>query len=233
MTKYGYTKNKPPQKIIVTVAPRKIAVGFSAIFTLAGIFMIGTVLLPFLQWQFIYLPSQPADKFISPVPKFASPVSANFSSEYSDNWMPKQSTTSAKIQKYTISIPKLRIDKAVVEFGATDLKKSLIGWADSSLPGQNGNNIIFGHSALPSLYNPKDYHTIFSLLPTLKIGDEIFVDFDGISYKFAVFEMQTVDPEDFSVLEQRFDDSYLTLVTCVPPGTYWKRLIVRARVTKF
>ncbi|MDO8515320.1 MAG: sortase, partial [bacterium] len=233
MTKYGYAKSKSPEKIIITVSPKKVAVSFSALFTFAGIIMIGTVLLPFLQWQFIYLPTQPKDKFASPVPKFATPVSANYSSEFTDDWMPKSSSASAKNQRYSISIPKLKITNAVVEFGATDLKKSLIGWGDSSSPGAMGNNIIFGHSALPTFYNPKDYHTIFSLLPTLKIGDEIYIDFDGISYKFAVFEMQTVDPDDFSVLEQRFDDSYLTLVTCVPPGTYWKRLVVRARVTKF
>lgn len=233
MTMYGYTKKNPPKKVVIRVEPRKVAIGFSTIFTIAGLFMIGSVLLPFLQWQFIYLPSQPVEKFASPVPKFASPVSANFSSEYTDDWVPKSKNSVSKIKEYTISIPKLRINNAVVEFGATDLKKSLIGWADSSLPGKNGNNIIFGHSSLPSFYNPKDYHTIFSLLPTLKIGDSVFVNYDGISYAFEVFEMQTVEPEDFSVLEQRFDDSYLTLITCVPPGTYWKRLVVRARVAKF
>jgi len=44
--------------------------------------------------------------------------------------------------------------------------------------------------------------------------------------------MVEVEPEDLSILEQRFDDSYLTLVTCVPPGTYLRRLVVRARLVK-
>jgi len=40
--------------------------------------------------------------------------------------------------------------------------------------------------------------------------------------------MTVSDPTDLSALEQTFDDSYLTLVTCVPPGTTWERLRVEA-----
>ena len=39
-----------------------------------------------------------------------------------------------------------------------------------------------------------------------------------------------VAPTDLSVLEQRYDGRYLTLVTCSPPGTYLRRLIVKARI---
>jgi len=34
------------------------------------------------------------------------------------------------------------------------------------------------------------------------------------------------------VLEQKNDASYISLITCVPPGTYWKRLVVRAKLTE-
>ena len=64
----------------------------------------------------------------------------------------------------------------------------------------------------------------------LKIGDEIWVDFDRVSYRYLVEEMYEVKPTDLSVLEQRFDGRYLTLVTCSPPGTYLRRLVIKARV---
>jgi sortase A len=85
---------------------------------------------------------------------------------------------------------------------------------------------------LPQFFNPKDYMTIFSTLPTLKIGDEILVDFDGVRYRFLVSEMVELPPDDLAILEQHYDDSYISLVTCVPPGTYLRRLVVRARLAK-
>ena len=93
--------------------------------------------------------------------------------------------------------------------------------------------MIFGHSTLPQLYNPKNYLTVFTFLPSLKKGDEIQVDYDEVKYKFKVEQMFEVKPEDIQILEQRQDNSYLTLVTCVPPGTYLKRLIVRAKIVPY
>ena len=56
------------------------------------------------------------------------------------------------------------------------------------------------------------------------------ITYDGVAYRYVIYEMVVTDPNDLSVLEQRFDDSYITLVTCVPPGTYWKRLNVKAKL---
>jgi sortase A len=58
------------------------------------------------------------------------------------------------------------------------------------------------------------------------------VNFDGISYKFKVEELFEILPTDIQILQQDTTDSFLTLVTCVPPGDPRnpRRLIVRARV---
>ena len=114
-----------------------------------------------------------------------------------------------------------------------DLKKSLIQYPQTALPGQLGNAVIFGHSVLPQFFNPKSYWTIFSTLFKLKQGDEILLNYDNIQYRYLVEEMFEVQPSDLSVLEQRFDGRYLTLITCTPPGTYLRRLIVRARIVDF
>lgn len=147
-------------------------------------------------------------------------------------WFPNkpQKKVVTPVNTYRLSIPKLRIKDANVVIAGDDLKKSLIHYGGTALPGEYGNTVIFGHSTLPQLYDPENYTTIFSLLPTLKVGDEIFVTYDGITYKYAVVEMTVHKPDDLSTLEQRFDDRYLTLVTCVPPGTYWERLSVRAKL---
>ena len=81
--------------------------------------------------------------------------------------------------------------------------------------------------------NPKDYLTIFSLIPTLKEGDDLYIKFDGVDYRYKVVSQRITEPADVSGLEQQYDDSYITLVTCVPPGTYWKRLWLTAQEQPF
>jgi sortase A len=137
-----------------------------------------------------------------------------------------------KVTFYNISIPKLRIDNAVVAIGGEDLDEHLIQYPGTALPGRRGNAVIFGHSILPRFYDPKRYISIFSLLPTLEKGDSIYVYYDGVEYTYKVEDKFEVTPSDIQVLEQNTSDSYLTLVTCAPPGDprKLKRLIVRARI---
>jgi sortase A len=132
---------------------------------------------------------------------------------------------------YTISIPKLNIKNAVVTIGSMDLKKSLIQYPQTALPGQLGNAVVFGHSVLPQFFNPRSYLTIFSTLYKLKQGDEIDVSFDKSNYKYVVDEMYEIQPTDLSVLEQRFDSKNLTLITCSPPGTVLRRLVVHSQLS--
>jgi len=151
-----------------------------------------------------------------------------------ENWLlPGQRRgEGGRVDFYSLTIPSLGIFNARVQVGGKDLSNNLIHYGGTAYPGSFGNAVIFGHSTLPLLFNPENYMTIFATLPTLDYGDEILVKFDGINYRYRIEEMIEVVPEDISILEQHFDDSYLTLVTCVPPGTYLRRLIVRARLMK-
>jgi sortase A len=138
----------------------------------------------------------------------------------------------SEINYYTISIPELGIESATVAIGGEDLSESVIHFPGTSLPGKRGNSVIFGHSILPVFFNPEDYLSIFSTLPTLEEGDEVYVNYDGIKYKYVVDAIFEVSPDDVQILEQNLSESYLTLVTCTPPGDPRKpkRLIVRARL---
>ncbi|MFZ1549578.1 MAG: sortase, partial [Microgenomates group bacterium] len=65
---------------------------------------------------------------------------------------------------------------------------------------------------------------------SLNEGDVIKVNLQNATYDYVVSEMFVVKPDQVSVLNQTTDSSILTLVTCVPPGTWWNRLVVRAKL---
>ena len=150
-----------------------------------------------------------------------------------DNWFPTAPLPRlkpSKITHYSLSIPRLKIKDAVVTIGGTEVKRTLIHYPGTSLPGEYGNSVVFGHSVLPIFYNPTNYETIFSTIPTLKKGDEIFIYFDGVEYTYQVEDYFEVKPNDVTVLEQRFNEQILSLITCVPPGTYQERGVIKARL---
>lgn len=217
----------------------------SFLFIVAGLVFLGFVVSPFLDLR-IYQ-STGSGEVVIPIPKtkvvkddlrnILATNFVNFSGvDYTkaENWFPKNSSekTESIVETYKFSIPKLKIDNATVSFVNGDLSKSLIHYGGSALPGKPGNSVVFGHSTLPQLFNPKDYIAIFATLHTLNVGDEVFLDYDGVKYKYKIFQRRITDPDDISVLSQQYDDSYLTVITCTPPGTYWKRLILKAKIEK-
>jgi len=149
-------------------------------------------------------------------------------------WFPSRPQTNSfsnvNVKEYFLSIPKLNISDAKVVVGGEDLTKSLIHYLPQSLPGEYGNVVIFGHSTLRQLYNVKDYKPIFTYLSSLEKGDTIIIKLGDIKYYYEVFSILIVKPSDVSVLEQKKDASYLTLVTCEPPGTWWERLVIKAKL---
>ncbi|QQG44745.1 MAG: sortase [Candidatus Roizmanbacteria bacterium] len=151
-------------------------------------------------------------------------------------WFPTMSQTNTpsniEIKEYYLTIPKLNIADAKVIVGGNDLSKSLIHYIPTTLPGEYGNVNIFGHSSLPQLYNSKDYKTLFTYLPSIEKGDKVIIKIGSIKYEYEAYDMFVVKPDQVSVLEQRYDAAYLTLITCVPPGTYWNRLVVKAKLSK-
>jgi sortase A len=164
---------------------------------------------------------------------------ANFNNP--DSWFPAKPQTKVvtPVNGYSITIPQLPIKDPTVIIAGDDLHAGRFPFVGTALPGADGPTVIFGHSTLPQLYDPKNYHTIFSLLPTLKAatddksGDEIYLTYDGVTYRYQIYDMVVTKPDDLTGLEQKYDSSYLTLITCVPPGTYWERLDVKAKLVPY
>lgn len=135
---------------------------------------------------------------------------------------------------YEITIPKLGIKNALVESNPPDLSPddALGHYVGSSYPGEVGNTFIYGHSVLPAFYNPKNYKTIFSTLGNLSVGDELEIKYNNNSLKYKVEGKKTLKPEDVDPLAEfkpaYLNESTVTLMTCSPPGTKYKRLLVNA-----
>lgn len=176
------------------------------------------------------------DRPIEPQVLAQTPGSSNQPVDYSqlNNWFdfsrPQSPLSPSTVTHYTLSIPKLRIKDALVTIGGENLDKSLIQYGGTANPGEPGSPVIFGHSILPQFYSPNSYISIFSLIPTLRSGDQIIVNYDGITYKYVVYDYYEVLPSEIDILEQQYNRKDLTLVTCVPPGTFWRRGIVKARL---
>ncbi len=231
---YIYLKKKPPQK--PKLPKRKKVIIFVLLFV--GFSLLISVVFPILKFQLTY--SNKLKQIIDPLSDQSQNQSiiSQDTTDYTQlsNWFVNSNSTSSLINQttdinnsiYYLSIPKLKITDALVTLGSMDLTKSLIQYPQTALPGQLGNTVIFGHSVLPQFFNPKNYSTIFSTLYKLEQGDEIVLKYDKSTYKYIIEEMYEVKPTDLSVLEQRYDNRNLTVITCSPPGTYLRRLIVKA-----
>lgn len=131
---------------------------------------------------------------------------------------------------YKLSIPSLNIFDANVALKDEDLTKHLVQYPQTALPGQSGAPVIFGHSTLPQLFDPTKYTTIFSTLPKVKLGSDIFIKYGETEYTYRISKTYEVKPNELWVLRQDYSDKILKLITCVPPGTTLRRLVVEAKL---
>jgi len=138
---------------------------------------------------------------------------------------------------FYLYIPRLGIHNARVRTESLDFnpREYLGHYLGTVLPGEVGNTFIYGHSAVRLFYNPRNYKTIFSTLPDLRKGDEIVIDYQDRLFSYTVEYIKVLEPEQVdplaSVSPPSLQRSYVTLMTCVPPGLDTKRLLVVARLT--
>ncbi len=139
--------------------------------------------------------------------------------------------------EFGIVIPKIRANARIVanvnpydarEYQAA-LTRGVAHAKGTALPGDAGNMFLFSHSSV-DFYNAARYNSIFYLLEKLEKNDEIFIFYKGAKYKYKVTDKKTVDAKAVSYLSpiRQPADERLTLMTCWPPGTTWKRLLIIA-----
>ena len=86
----------------------------------------------------------------------------------------------------------------------------------------NTHTALCGHTALATA-------RLLTDLDQLKKGDVFFITVLGTKLKYIVDEIKIVKPNNFELLNIVEGKSYVTLITCTPPGVGTERLLVRGK----
>ncbi len=142
---------------------------------------------------------------------------------------------------YQITLDKIHVQAPLIWSVSTleaalqeDLKKGVVRYPQTGIPGQAGNMVATGHSS-NYIWVSGTYNYIFKDLNNLQAGDEIVVtalQANGkmLEYKYAVTTKEVVSPDDQRIFEDTPKQS-LTIATCWPLNTNWKRLMLKAEQT--
>lgn len=200
-----------------------------------GVFILVQVIMPLLSYKLWEVTSyQENTALISPTFEgqqvlgvSLKNIDGNFPALVSEN----QRTTAAPYSEFTVSVPSIKLENIKTLVDSNDFEQNLAHMPGTALPGERGNVFITGHSSLPQFYRPGNFKAIFANLPKVKKGDEVFVEAGGQKFTYKVIGLKVVDPKETWVINPPDNQGrYLTLMTCVPPGLYLKRLIVLAEL---
>lgn len=154
--------------------------------------------------------------------------------------IPKKKFIKPVDKEFGIVIPKISANAKVIDkvdaFNQKEyqwaLTKGVAHAKGTAYPGNAGNSFIFAHSSV-DWYVANRYNSVFYLLHKLEKGDKIEMYYKKKKYIYKVTVKKLVDASDVSYLSNSFltsNSSFLTLMTCWPPGTTYKRLIVQAKI---
>lgn len=130
-----------------------------------------------------------------------------------------------------IIIPKINVFAPIIfpkedeENILDDLKKGVVYLPIKFDLIKQGSGIILGHSSR-LLLNPGKYDIAFLFLSKLQRGDQIFIYFGNKKFDYRVINQEIVFSDDLSHLKFDQNNPILYLITCWPPGTNLKRLVV-------
>lgn len=133
-------------------------------------------------------------------------------------------------------IPKINVNTPIVYADTKDekviqdlLHNGVVHYQDTARPGEVGNSFITGHSS-NYWWDTGKYNYVFTLLDKLEPGDQAVVYYNNKKFVYTVRDKVVVEGSDMSVLTPT-STPVLSLMTCTPPGTSWKRLVVRFDIT--
>lgn len=112
-----------------------------------------------------------------------------------------------------------------------DLERGIIRYPDTANPGQDGNAFLTGHSSNYA-WVPGEYNYILSRLDEVEAGDTITlraIQQNGktIEYRYHVTKKFVAAPDDARLFAET-EDPTVTLATCWPLNTSFRRLVVKA-----
>jgi LPXTG-site transpeptidase (sortase) family protein len=209
----GTSKEKRPVTHSSPLARIYILVGFICI--AAALIILGLTFYPILREEFLYRIRQTRPIPSQQEPFEVTPIDTEFG----------------------IVIPKLGANARVIAnvdpYDESAYQKALargVAHARGTVyPGQNGNMFVFSHSSV-DFYRATQFNSVFYLLSKLEPGDQIEMYYQNVKYIYQVTEKKIVEAGDTSYLSPKATGKVLTLMTCWPPGTSLKRLIVKADI---
>jgi LPXTG-site transpeptidase (sortase) family protein len=141
--------------------------------------------------------------------------------------------TILRIEKIGANAPVIWTNTQDEDVILEDLRRGVSHYYQSAAPGQVGNMIITGHSS-NYVWEKGDYNHIFRKLNNLENGDVISVHMKQKNGRNLLFNYE-VSRKYVTVADDQtiFEDSkkpIMTLITCWPLGTDFRRLIVKAEL---
>lgn len=133
-------------------------------------------------------------------------------------------------------IPKINVDMPV-NYDVSSLDENTIQMAlrDAAVqynlpganakPGQFGNVSILGHSS-NDVFAAGKYKFAFVLSDQLIAGDTFYLHYKGTRYTYKVTDKKVINPNQLDALQIGEDKPMATIITCTPPGTSLKRLLI-------
>ena len=122
-----------------------------------------------------------------------------------------------------VEIPRIDVELPIYHGTNEEILQTAVGHIEgSSLPvgGEGTHSVISGHRGLPSA-------RLFTDLDQLEPGDTFMLHVLNETLTYEVDEINTVLPDDISLLGLEDGEDLCTLVTCTPYGVNSHRLLVR------
>lgn len=203
---------------------------FGYLFFLTGLIGLIAFFAPILDVEFHYrLDKIMGTKRSSAVPKPIGFGDISATSRSENTIIPISTDFGIVIEKINANAKVIDADPASEKEYISALKLGVAHAKGTNLPGEIGNIYLFSHST-DAPWNIIRYNAIFYLLRELIPGDKIVMFYQGKRFDYIVFDKNIVSASETTYLTNKYDKSILTLQTCDPPGTIFRRLIVRAKL---
>ena len=125
-----------------------------------------------------------------------------------------------------IQIEKIKVNLPIYE-GTDDktLHKGIGHLERTSMPTYNGayHSVLVGHTGIST-------RKFFDDLPSMKIGDEFVVTILNDSFKYKIYDIKKVLPNQTKDLKVQKNRKLVTLVTCTPKFVNSHRLLVMGEI---
>ncbi len=141
-------------------------------------------------------------------------------------------------KEFGIIIPKINANASVIkgvdyrdpgEYQKA-LTKGVAHAEGTKLPGQFGNVFLFSHSSV-NFYEARRFNSVFYLLHKLEEGDRFYLIYQGEVFEYKVTEKKIVAADAVEYLGNLGGKKTATLMTCWPPATTLRRLLILATQT--